>query len=303
MNLETYFAVSADPFYYAALVVDFTLLFAMLVLVRILFGRTAGGVNTTVELAEKDNHAFGISLGGATVALAIVFAGVASGDIATSLLTEGLYVFGYGILGILMLMCTRWIFDNIVFPKIDLKQMISQGNVAAGILDAGNMIATAIVIFGVFAWSTGDWLSALSVVVGMFLITQLLLALVSRYRVNLFVKRNAGRFFRDAINEGNAALAIRFSGFQIGAALAISTSGNLVIFSEGTDLVLSVVAWAVIALVLLISVVVLTSLIEKVVLYGISVEQEVDKEVNYGVAAVEAGAYVGLGLLLVSLLG
>ena len=54
---------------------------------------------------------------------------------------------------------------------------------------------------------------------------------------------------------------------------------------------------------LLISVVVLTSLIEKVVLYGISVEQEVDKEVNYGVAAVEAGAYIGLGLLLVSLLG
>ena len=112
-----------------------------------------------------------------------------------------------------------------------------------------------------------------------------------------------GRFFRDAINEGNAALAIRFSGFQIGAALAISTSGNLVIFSEGTDLLLSVVAWAVIALALLISVVVLTSLIEKVVLYGISVEQEVDKEVNYGVAAVEAGAYIGLGLLLVSLLG
>jgi uncharacterized membrane protein YjfL (UPF0719 family) len=137
----------------------------------------------------------------------------------------------------------------------------------------------------------------------MFFITQLLLALVSRYRVNLFAKRNAGRFFRDAINEGNAALAIRFSGFQIGAALAISTSGNLVIFSEGTDLLLSVVAWAVIALVLLISVVVLTSLIEKVVLYGISVEQEVDKEVNYGVAAVEAGAYIGLGLLLVSLLG
>jgi len=301
MNFETYFAVSTDPYYYAALAVDFILLFAMLVLVRRLFGRTLGGVDTTVELSENDNHAFGISLGGAIAALAVVFAGVASGDIATNLITEGLYVLGYGVLGVIMLMCTRWIFDNIVFPQIDLKQMISQGNIAAGTLDAGNMIATAIIIFGVFAWSTGDWLSSIGVVVGMYLVTQLLLVLISRYRVNLFAKRNEGQFFRDAINEGNAALAIRFAGFQIGTALAISTSGNLVVF--GSDLVLSIVAWAVVAFVLLIGVIVLTSLIEKVVLYGISVEQEVDREANYGVAAVEAGAYIGLGLLLVSLLG
>jgi hypothetical protein len=71
----------------------------------------------------------------------------------------------------------------------------------------------------------------------------------------------------------------------------------------GSDLILSIVAWAVVAFVLLIGVIVLTLLIEKVVLYGISVEQEVDREKNYGVAAVEAGAYIGLGLLLVSLLG
>ena len=303
MNFESYFAVSADPYYYAALVVDFVLLFAMLVLVRQIFGRTAGGVDTTAELAEKDNHAFGISLAGATVALAVVFAGVASGDIATSLIVEAVFVFGYGVLGITMLMCTRWIFDNISFPKINLKQMISQGNVAAGILDAGNMIAAATVIFGVFSWSSGDWLTALGLVVGMFVITQSLLVLVSRYRVSLFAKRNEGRIFGDAINEGNSALAIRFAGFQIGAALAISTAGKLVIFQDGSEAFISVVAWTIVAVVLLLAVIVLTTLIEKVVMYGIPVEREVDREANYGVAAVEAGAYIGLGLLLVSLLG
>lgn len=303
MNLESYFAISADPFYYAALAVDFILLFAMLVLVRKIFGRAVGDGDTTAELAEKDNHAFGISLGGATVALAVVFSGVASGDIATNLLTEGLFVFGYGILGVAMLMCTRWIFDNVVFPKIDLKRLISGANTAAGVLDAGNMIATSILIYGVFAWSTGDWLAAIGLVVGMFIISQLLLVLISRYRVNLFAKRNAGRVFRDAINDGNSALAIRFAGFQIGAALAISTAGNLVIFREGTELLMSVAAWVAVAVVLLIGVIVLTTLIEKVVLHGISVEREVDQETNYGVAAVEAGAYIGLGFLLVSLLG
>ena len=46
MNFEQYFSVSADPYYYAALAVDFVLVFSMLVLVRKIFGRSAGGLDT-----------------------------------------------------------------------------------------------------------------------------------------------------------------------------------------------------------------------------------------------------------------
>jgi len=303
MNLENYFAVSADPYYYAALVVDFVILFALLVLVRQIFGRAAGGVNTAHELSEKDNHAFGISLAGATVALSIVFAGVASGDVATSLMMEAIFVLGYGILGIIFLLCTRLIFDKISFPNTNLKNLIADENVAAGILDAGNMIASATIIFGVFAWSSGDWLTSIGLVIGMFVITQLLLVIASRYRVGLFAKRNDGKAFCDAIKEGNSALAIRFAGFQIGIALAISVSGIFVIFHEGSNTLISVGIWVIVAIVLLVGTTFLTALIEKVVLYGIPVSREVDREQNYGVASVEAGAYIGLGLLLVSLLG
>lgn len=303
MNFENYFAVSIDPYYYAVLGVDFILLFAMLILVRQIFGRSAGAVDTSDELGEKDNHAFGISLAGATVGLAIVFSGVASGDVATSLIVEGLYIFGYGILGIALLMFTRIIFDKITFANIDLKNMIAEKNIAAGILDAGNMIAASSIIFGVFSWLSGDWLTSLILIIAMFIITQLLLVLVSRYRVNLFSKRNGNRLFKDAIAEGNAALAIRFAGFQIGAALAMSTAGKLVVFDDGLNILISVAAWTLVAIVLLLSVIVLTTLIEKVVLYGVPVDREVDRETNYGVATVEAGAYIGIGLLIVSLLG
>ncbi len=302
MNLENHFAVSADPYYYAVLVVDFVLLFAMLVLVRQVFGRAIGKGDTTTELAENDNHAFGISLGGATAALAIVFSGVASGDIATSLIYEGGFVLGYGILGIVMMMCTRWIFDKITFPNIDLKAMISEGKTSAGILDAGNMLATAVVIFGVFSWTSGDWLTSLGIVILMFLITQSFLVVASRYRVRLFAKRNEGRSFGDAITAGNSALSIRFAGFQIGVALALSMAGNLVVFTEGTGLGGSILAWIIVAFVLLIAIIILTVLMEKVVLHGVPVEREVDTEQNFGVATVEAGAYIGLGILLVSLL-
>lgn len=302
MYLENFLTVSADPYYYVALVVDFVILFALLVLVRQIFGRAAGGVNTTHELSEKDNHAFGISLAGATVALSIVFAGVASGDVATTLMVEAAFVLGYGILGIVFLLCTRLIFDKISFPKTNLKLLIAEGNVAAGILDAGNMIASATVIFGVFAWSGGDWLTSIGLVIGMFLITQLLLVIASRYRVGLFAKRNEGKAFCDAIEENNSALAIRFAGFQIGIALAISVSGMFAIFSEDVSTLISVGVWVIVAVILLIGATFLTAVIEKVVLYGIPVAREVDQEQNYGVATVEAGAYIGLGLLLISLL-
>ncbi|OUR80732.1 hypothetical protein A9Q83_00370 [Alphaproteobacteria bacterium 46_93_T64] len=302
MNFETFFAVSADPYYYAALVVDFVILFALLVLVRQIFGRTAGGVDTAHELSEKDNHAFGVSLAGATVALSVVFAGVAAGDVATSLMVEAIFVFGYGVLGIVFLFSTRLIFDKISFPKTDLKKLIADGNVSAGILDGGNMIASAVVIFGVFSWANGDWLASVVLVIGMFIITQLLLVVASRYRVGLFAKRNDGQAFCDAIEGGNSALAIRFAGFQIGIALAISVSGAFVVFQEGTNTLMSIGVWVVVAVVLLIVATILTVLVEKVVLHGIPVSREVDREKNYGVASVEAGAYIGLGLLLVSLL-
>ncbi len=302
MTILNYLTVSDDPYYYAALVVDFVLLFALLVVVRQLFGRVIGGGNSTAELAEKDNHAFGISLGGATAALAVVFAGVASGDIATSLLYEGGFVLGYGILGIIMMLCTRWIFDRITFPSIDLKALINGGHIAAGILDAGNMVATSVVIFGVFSWVSGDWLTSLGVVIAMYAVTQAILVFASRYRVGLFRRRNDNKAFGDAIAEGNAALAVRFAGFQIGVALSLSMAGNLVVFDEGGGLLMSILVWAAVAFVLLLVIILLTTLLEKVVLYGIPVSQEVDQENNMGVATVEAGAYIGLGLLLVSLL-
>lgn len=302
MNFETYFSISTDPYYYTAILVDFVILFALLVLVRQVFGRTAGSVDTTHELSEKDNHAFGISLAGATIALSIVFAGVAAGDVATSLMIEAAFVLGYGLLGIVFLVCTRLVFDKISFPKTDLKKLISENNIAAGILDAGNMIATATIIFGVFAWSNGDWVASIGIVVLMFIITQVLLVAASRYRVILFAKRNNGKAFCDAIVEGNSALALRFAGFQIGAALAMSLAGALVTFQDGENVFVSIGAWVFVAVVLFALVVLLTTILEKVVLYGIPVAREVDSEKNFGVAAVEAGVYIGLGLLLLSLL-
>ena len=302
MNLASFFTVSTDPYYYAALVVDFVILFALLILVRRILGRSQGGINTTLELSEKDNHAFGLSLAGAVVALSIVFAGVASGDVATSLIVEAGFVLGYGILGIIFLISTRLVFDKITFPKVDLKSLISEGNVSAGILDAGNMIASSTIIFGVFAWTSGDWLTSIGIVILMFVITQALLVFASRYRVILFAKRNQGESFGESIQQGNSALAIRFAGFQIGTALAISVSGTLVVFKNGADTALSIGVWVIVAITLMAATVILTAVIEKVVLYGIPIAREVDQEQNYGVASIEAGAYVGLGLLLISLL-
>ena len=65
------------------LAMDFALVFAVLLLVRVLYG-VASGVDTLHEISVKDNFAVGISLAGATAAIGIKLTGVVAGELAFS---------------------------------------------------------------------------------------------------------------------------------------------------------------------------------------------------------------------------
>lgn len=295
--------LNLDGYYFAAVAIDLVILMAILFLVRQIFS-LATGMSSIKALTVNDNHAFGVSLAGATLALAIMLIGVASGDVAASLGAEALSVLGYGVGGIVLLILARWIFDSLAFPKLDIKNGIKENNLAVGILDAGNMIATALILRGAMTWVEGVWLETVLALLGAFVASQLLLTLASRYRVLVFSQRNSGRQFGDAVSAGNAALALRFAGFQAGAALAVSTAGSFVLFpiAGGSAVLYALLWWLLVAAILLLLAVIMTIVLERVVLAGVSVSQEVDREANIGVAAVEAAAYAGVGLLIAGLL-
>ena len=66
------------------LILDFVIVFAVLLCARVLYGLVAG-IDVTEEMAGKNNHAVGISLAGATVGIGIMLSGVVTGTFSSTL--------------------------------------------------------------------------------------------------------------------------------------------------------------------------------------------------------------------------
>ena len=277
------------------------IVFAVLFGVRLLYG-AAVGLGTTSELAGKDNFAFGIGLAGMTLGVAIVLAGVAEGGYAASIGEEVSVLVVYAAVGLGLMWLTRLIFDRVSIPAFSVRAEIRGGNVPIAIVEAGNVIATAVMVNAVLRWSEGSLAAALVAVVAGYAVTQAILTATACYRVWLFGLRNPGRRFQNVVQEGNTALALRFAGFQMGVALAVTAAARLVAYDPAGDPIVQALIWGACSVVLAAVLIVLSLLAERFVLHGIDVSQEVDREHNIGVALTEVAVYAGIGLLFNGLL-
>jgi uncharacterized membrane protein YjfL (UPF0719 family) len=279
------------------LATGFVVIFAVLFTVRFLYG-AAAGVNTTEELAHKDNFAFGVSLAGATLGVAIMLTGVATGGFAPTYVEEVTVLVVYSVVGLAMMWLTRLISDRIVLPGFSVRQEIHEGNIAVAIVDGGNIIATAIMVRAVIVWSGGSLVEALQAVVVGYVVSQIVLAATGFYRVSLYARRNQGQKLQDAVRGGNVALALRFVGFQAGVALAVSAASQLVVYDPAGQPVIQALIWGAFSVGMAVIVILLSLLAEKCVLTRIDVAAEVDEQRNLGVGLTEVAVYIGIGLLL-----
>jgi uncharacterized membrane protein YjfL (UPF0719 family) len=284
------------------LAMDFVIIFVVLLSIRALFGFISG-VNATSELASKDNFAFGISLTGATAGVAIMLSGVATGGIARSFGEEAALMVVFAVVGLVLMWFTRLIFDRVTLPGISVRDEIDRGNTATAIVDAGNVVATAIMIRAIIVWSDDVLTTGLIAVFIGYIASQIILTLTAFYRVQLFSRRNKGAQFQEAIRDGNIALALRFAGFQAAVAFAVTAASDLNLYDTLANPVLKGVAWGVVSLILSVALVILSAIAERFVLGGIDVSEEVDKQRNVGVGMVEVAVYISIGLLLNGLLG
>lgn len=285
----------------AMLALGLAIVFAVLLSVRMLYG-AAAGLDTTSELADKDNFAFGIGLAGMTLGVAIMLGGVAQGDFAASVGEEATALVVYAVLGLALMWLTRLIFDRVSIPAFSVKAEIQNGNVPIAIVEAGNVLATAVMVRAVMQWSEGSLGAALIAVVAGYAVTQVILTGTTWYRVWLFGRRNAGKRFQDVVQEGNTALALRFAGFQMGVALAVTAASQVVEYDPGGDPVNQALIWGACSVILAATLIVLSLLAERFVLRRIDVSEEVDRQRNIGVALTEVAVYTGIGLLFNGLL-
>ena len=284
--------------YYA---IDFVILMCFMAALRVLATMIAG-ISLRDLLAEQDNFAAGIALAGAIIAVSILMMGVVAGDAGETYVEEITLMGGYGVAAMIFMGLTRKIFDNIGLRQISIHAEIMNHNVAAGVVDAFNLIATAIIIRAAMSWVDGSTFLGLGIVVGIFLISQVILLVATLYRSAVFSRRHkgSGKTLQGEIKAGNIALALRFSGYRIGVALAITATSGLVTYDPSL-LIFSVSAWVIMAILIFISQTLLSIILRHILLPKVNIAEEVGEQNNVAIGSIEAAIYVGIGFTFVGL--
>jgi len=280
---------------------DFSIALVLLTGIRFLSG-LVGNVSATHEISSKDNQAFGISLAGAMIAVSMMLIGVISGDAGYSLANEALTVILFGLIGLALMWLTRIAFDRLSFPNLSIHEQIMKGNMAASIIDACNMIATAIIIKGAMTWVDGNLGVSLLAVVVSFFASQVIMALATLYRVTVYAKLHNKEPLHLAIEQDNVALSLRFGAYRIGIAIAVSAAFTAVDYApEAFALVF--ILWFTVALSLFILLTLIAIVIRLGVLHKVNIGEEVGQQRNISVGVIEGSIYIVVGLLLAGLIG
>lgn len=296
--LSEFINVDADlALYY---LVDFIIAVIILSGIRFLAG-TVANVSATHEISQKDNRAFGVSLAGAMLAVSIMLMGVVSGEAGFSLANEMLAVLLFGVIGILLMWLTRIIFDKISFPGLSIHDQIMQGNLSASIIDASNMVATAIIIKGAMTWVEGGWMMSIIAVIASFLASQVIMSLATVYRVKVYQNRHNGEQLHTAIEQDNVALSLRFSAYRIGIAIAVSAAFTVVEYVPQSFIYVFLL-WFAVALVLFIVLTLVAIVIRLGVLHQVNIAEEVGQQQNISVGVIEGSIYIVVGLLISGLI-
>lgn len=281
------------------LVINLVLAFAILGSARIILGLISN-VKASEELAEKDNPAFGISLAGVIMGVTIMLTGVISGEASDTVRTEILAVLGYGILGIFLMFVTKFLFDKIALPNLDVHGEILNRNISVGILDAGNVVATALIVRAVMIWTESVTLDGVLMVLLGYVLSQILLLVATIIQRKQY-RRYHDHSLQDAFTKGKIATAWHFVGYRIGVALAITAATSYVPYAP-TDLLMVAGTWFVLSLGLMMAVTILVLVVERALFAGIKIREEIDVQENVGMGVAHAVLTISAGLLLAGLL-
>lgn len=290
-----------DASYNSTMLLTLAIIIALFTSLRF-FSGAVSHVNAKFELTQKDNGAFGISLAGVVFGVTLVLTGVIPNSWTMDLGEVAVAVAVYGIIGIGLMVLTRLIFDRIAMPRISIRDEIVKGNYAAAIIDAGNVIAAALVIRAVMAWTPTTDFGAVVDLLKLYVVSQILLTVIAMVHVRLFTMRGVDdRTMQDEIHTGNTALALRLSGRRIGIAFAITAASNIMVYElYAVDKLL--LQWVGISLLVVLALTLLSWIATRIILFNMDVNDEVLNQRNVAIGAVQGTVYIALGILVSSLM-
>ncbi|WP_372881335.1 DUF350 domain-containing protein [Psychromonas sp.] len=259
-----------------------------------------GNVDTKKELAINDNFAYGISLAGGVAAMGIALSGAITGELAGTYTVELMGMLTYGIIGLLLIKAGRHIHDKFALPDFHKHELILQKNISVGVADAASVIATAIVVRAALLWAEGLGIKTFVAILSAWIISQLMLLIITRIFEWGYARSN-GISFQAALEKGQLALAIRYSGYLISTAMSVTAASYFVVY-DAQSLWAGIAQWTIMSVILMVALTILTSVAKFIVLWGINRREEVEDQQNVGIATVELATSFAIALLLMGLM-
>ena len=241
------------------------------------------------ELAVNDNLAIALSMCGYYFATVAIFVGALTGP-SQGLLNDVVQVGGYSLLGLLFLNTSRFINDKLILKTFsNAKQLSQEQNIAVGAIQFGTYIATGLIAASAVMGSGGGVLTA----VVFFLLGQVSLLLFS-YLYDFITPYS----IHEAIGEGNVAVGAAMGGTLIALGIIVSNgvAGNVISWQENLVnlAMVNAVAFAFLPTVRLV--------MDKLVLPGADLSEEIVKDKNVGAGLLEATVAISFSIVLRSVL-
>lgn len=246
------------------------------------------------QLTEKDNKAVAVSFSGYMLGVLIILLGifhsgsVVEGEITTrlDLARDLLSTVIWGIIGILLLNVSRIVNDKLLLSKFNnVKELVQDKNIGTGAVLWGSYIGSALIVRAAVYGESMGWLADIVSTLIFFAIGQLGLVIfgwlyikISRYDVHAEIEKD------------NISAGVAF-GLSL-TAIAILLSGYLMSYNS----ILGFLLWFVIGLIVLLA---SRYIVDKLMLPGSLLDEEITNDQNWGAALLEGSIAVGIALLMV----
>ena len=294
LAIDDSFAAFLDPSSMVDLLRSEGILFLVLSLVILYIARVTYSLlspfNLDEQLTKHDNKAVALSFGGFMVGVGVILVGIMQSPATEDprnldpLVYDILSTVFWGLGGVVLLLVARFINDKLIFSRFNnAKELVTDRNVGTGAVEFGSFIGSAIIIYSAQQGESIGLVAGIVTTFMFFLMGQLafwgyagLYQMVARYDVH------------QQIEQDNIAAGVSFGLNLIAISLMI---GGFIRYS---DSVVGFVMWYAFASILLLS---CRYLVDKLILTGDLLDEEVSRDQNWGAAIVEGGVAIVIGLI------
>ena len=239
------------------------------------------------ELVEADNKAVATSFMGFLFGVGIVIWGVLGdgSNMGSTYLLDLLSTALWTCLGIVLLVLAGGANDKFVLSTFNSeKELVKDKNVGTGAVQCGAFISSALIVRACLTGGEADWATSLILTLIYFVLGQVFLMIYS-----FFYQKATSYDVHEEIEKDNIAAGVSFGMSLIAVGIIVSS------YIVQNDSIPGLAVWFIIGVLLL-----LTSryIVDKVLLPGSALDDEIKKDQNWGAALIEGSVAIVLAFIL-----